>query len=79
MDKDVSQSKQESSGAKSPVRDEPMGFQSWAAQPMPRKGRGGSTGARRTVRDEFDTGAFKIFLILAILTAVMALGMRMVF
>ena len=80
MEKDVSQSEQEASEKKSPMRaDEPMGFQSWAAQPLPRKNREVSISGRRTVREEFDSGALKIFLILAILTAVMALGMRVVF
>ena len=51
---------------------EPMGFDSWAARPVPRRGRFAS-------REGFDLDALKIFLILAGLTAGMALALRSLF
>lgn len=51
---------------------EPMGIDSWAAQPLPRRGRFAN-------RDGFDLDAVKIFLILAGLTAGMALALRSLF
>lgn len=50
---------------------EPMGFDSWAARPAPTK--------PQAHRDGFDFDAFKIFLILAALTAGMALVLRVLF
>ena len=50
-----------------------MSFESWAAQPAPRKSRSSLN------RESIDTGALKIFLILAGLTAGMALGLRLLF
>lgn len=52
-------------------KSEPMGFESWAARPMPRK--------PSVNREAFDFDAFKIFLILAALTAGMALVLRLLF
>jgi hypothetical protein len=54
----------------------PMSFDSWAAQPAPRRyAKSFGTGRSDTV----DLGALKIFLILAGLTAGMALGLRLLF
>ncbi len=55
-----------------PPPSEPMAFNSWAAQPAPR---------RRAIssREKIDFEAFKIFLILAGLTAGMALALRSLF
>ncbi len=50
---------------------EPMGFDSWATRPAPVK--------PQAHRDGFDFDAFKIFLILAALTAGMALVLRILF
>ena len=51
---------------------EPMAFDSWAARPAPRR-------KPLVNRDGFDLDALKIFLILAGLTAGMALALRSLF
>ncbi|CAN5407670.1 hypothetical protein BH10BDE1_BH10BDE1_30810 [soil metagenome] len=51
---------------------DPMGFNSWAARPAPRRG-------RVINPDGFDFDALKIFLILAGLTAGMAFALRSLF
>lgn len=55
-----------------PVMPNPMSFDSWAARPAPRR----QISSRR---DTIDLDALKIFLILAGLTAGMALGLRLLF
>jgi hypothetical protein len=54
------------------ARPDPMAFDSWAARPAPRR-------SVLPSRDRFDLGALKIFLILAGLTAGMALALRSLF
>lgn len=77
MDFQTPQSESERTAEVSPERrverSDPMSFDSWAAQPAPK---------RRTAignKDGVDIDALKIFLILAGLTAGMALGLRLLF
>ncbi len=52
-----------------PRSDDPMNFSSWVAQPVPRR--------RASLnREKIDLDALKIFLILAAMTAGMALAVR---
>ncbi len=60
---------EESAELHPPASEEPMDFSSWAARPAPRR-------PASINKDGFDLDALKIFLILAGLTAGMALAVR---